>query len=192
MQKDFFESEVNKALDVLRSGGVILYPTDTIWGLGCDALNEAAINKIYKIKQRAESKSLIILLADERSVMQHVANPDLHVFDYMQEQTRPTTVIFNDAIDLPDNLIASDGSIGIRLTRDEFCRHLVKRLRRPLVSTSANISGQPAPKNFEEISEEVKKGVDHIVQWRKDDKTEAAPSRIVKWNSDGTIVIIRD
>jgi L-threonylcarbamoyladenylate synthase len=192
MENNFFESEVNRALEVLRSGGVILYPTDTIWGLGCDALNEKAVNKIYQIKQRAESKSMIILLADERSVMQYTANPDLRVFDYMQEQTKPTTVIFNEAIGLPDTLVASDGSIGIRLTRDEFCRHLVKRLRRPLVSTSANISGHPAPKNFKEISEEVKNSVDHIVQWRQDDETPAAPSRIVKWNSDGSVEVIRD
>ena len=192
MENTFFESEVSKALEVLRSGGVILYPTDTIWGIGCDALNNEAINKIYRIKQRAESKSLIVLMADERSVMQYVANPDLAVFDYLQEQKRPTTVFFNEAVGLPDNLVASDGSIGIRVTRDRFCRHLVKRLRRPIVSTSANISGQPAPQSFKDIQEEVKSAVDHIVQWRQDDETPAQPSRIVKWKTDGSVDVIRD
>ncbi|MDQ3279401.1 MAG: Sua5/YciO/YrdC/YwlC family protein, partial [Bacteroidota bacterium] len=130
-----FSADVEAALTVLRAGGVILYPTDTIWGLGCDATNEDAIKRIYSIKQRDDSKSLIILVADERDVLQYVSAPDLAVFDFIQEQTRPTTVIFDGAIGLPGNLVAEDGSIAIRIVQDEFCRHLVRRLRKPLVST---------------------------------------------------------
>lgn len=157
MENFFFEKEVEKALDVLRKGGIILYPTDTIWGLGCDATNKEAVSRIYQIKNREDSKSLIILVAEERDVLQYVAAPDLAVFDFIQEQSRPTTVIFEQAIGLPENLVAADGSIAIRIVRDEFCRHLIKRLRKPIVSTSANISGQPSPKFFSDVSEEIKK-----------------------------------
>ena len=191
MDKNFFETEVEKALEILRSGGVILYPTDTIWGIGCDATNENAVRRIYEIKNREDSKSMIILVADERDILQHVAAPDLAVFDFMQEQTRPTTIIFEHAVGLPRNLIADDGSVAIRIARDEFCRHLIKRLRKPIVSTSANISGQPSPKNFAEVSEEIQRGVDYVVKWRQDDTTIAAPSQIIKWNNDGTRVVIR-
>lgn len=191
MDKNFFETEVEKALEVLRCGGVILYPTDTIWGIGCDATNENAVRRIYEIKNREDSKSMIILVADEREILQHVAAPDLAVFDFLQEQTRPTTIIFEHAVGLPRNLIADDGSVAIRIARDEFCRHLIKRLRKPIVSTSANISGQPSPKNFAEVSEEIQRGVDYVVKWRQDDTTIAAPSQIIKWNNDGTRVVIR-
>jgi len=191
MEKIFFEKEVEKALDVLRKGGIILYPTDTIWGLGCDATNKEAVSRIYQIKNREDSKSLIILVAEERDVLQYVAAPDLAVFDFIQEQSRPTTVIFEQAIGLPENLVAADGSIAIRIVRDEFCRHLIKRLRKPIVSTSANISGQPSPKFFGDVSEEIKNAVNHVVQWRQDDRSPSLPSQIIKWNKDGTYQIIR-
>jgi L-threonylcarbamoyladenylate synthase len=186
-----FDIEVEKALAVLRNGGVILYPTDTIWGLGCDATNTEAIQKIYQIKQREDSKSLIILVAEERDVMQYVAAPDPAVFDFIEEQTRPTTIIFENALGLPDNLLAQDGSIAIRIVQDEFCRHLVKRLRKPLVSTSANISGEPSPQYFNQITEAIKTSVDHVVNWRQDDNTPAQPSQIIKWNNDGEVTVIR-
>ncbi|HEV7329660.1 MAG TPA: L-threonylcarbamoyladenylate synthase [Flavisolibacter sp.] len=185
-----FSAEVEGALAALRAGQVILYPTDTIWGLGCDATNETAIKKIYNIKQRDDSKSLIILVADEREVLQYVSAPDLAVFDFLEEQSRPTTVIFDDAIGLPGNLVAGDGSVAIRIVKDEFCRHLVRRLRKPIVSTSANISGQLSPRFFDEISEEVKQDVDHIVQWRQDDKTPSQPSQIIRWRN-GIVHYIR-
>jgi L-threonylcarbamoyladenylate synthase len=191
MEKSFFEQEVEEALKVLRSGNVILYPTDTIWGIGCDATNREAIRRIYQIKKREDSKSMIILVADERDVLQYVAAPDLSVFDFIEEQTRPTTIIFGHAVGLPDSLIAEDGSIAIRIARDEFCRHLMKRLRKPIVSTSANISGQASPKFFAEVSEEIKSAVDHIVKWRQDDTSIALPSQIIKWNNDGSYTIIR-
>lgn len=191
MEKNFFETEVEQALEVLRNGGVILYPTDTIWGIGCDATNAAAIKRIYEIKNREDSKSMIILVADERDVLQYVAAPDLAVFDFIEEQTRPTTIIFEDAVGLPDNLVAEDGSVAIRIARDEFCRHLVKRLRKPIVSTSANISGQASPKNFLEVSNDIKNAVDLAIKWRQDDTTVAEPSQIIKWNNDGTKTVIR-
>lgn len=186
-----FSTEVEAALAALRSGEVILYPTDTIWGLGCDATVEEAVKKIYRIKQRDDSKSLIILVAEERDILQYVSAPDLAVFDFLQEQERPTTVIFDGAINLPGALIAEDGSIAIRLVQDEFCRHLIKRLRKPIVSTSANISGQPSPRFFDEISEEVKGQVDHIAGWRREDKTPSLPSQIVKWMGEGKVEYIR-
>jgi L-threonylcarbamoyladenylate synthase len=191
MEKTLFETEVDHALEVLKSGGVILYPTDTIWGIGCDATNENAVKRIYEIKKREDSKSMIILVADERDVLRYVAAPDLSVFDFIEEQTRPTTIIFEHAVGLPDNLVADDGSIAIRIVRDEFCRHLIKRLRKPIVSTSANISGNASPKNFLEISGEIKNTVDHIVKWRQDDVTIAQASQIIKWNNNGTRTVIR-
>jgi L-threonylcarbamoyladenylate synthase len=191
MEKSFFEQEVENALEMLRSGKVILYPTDTIWGIGCDATNEEAVRRIYQIKNREDSKSMIILVGDERDVLQYAAAPDLAVFDFIEEQTRPTTIIFEHAVGLPDNLVAEDRSVAIRIVKDEFCRHLIKRLRRPIVSTSANISGQPSPKNFSEITDEIKTAVDHVVNWRQDDTTVALPSQIIKWNNDGIRTIIR-
>lgn len=191
MKQSFFDTEVEAALAVLRSGGTILYPTDTIWGIGCDALNTQAVERIYQIKKREDSKSMIILVADERDIIRYVAAPDLDVFNFLEQQTYPTTIIFEQAIGLPESLLATDGSIAIRIVQDEFCRHLIKRLRKPIVSTSANISGQPPPKNFAAISNEIKEAVDYVVQWRKEDTTPAQPSQIIKWNRDGTYTIIR-
>jgi L-threonylcarbamoyladenylate synthase len=188
---EVFENDVEQCLEVIRKGGVILYPTDTIWGLGCDATNPEAVQRIYKIKQREDTKSLIILVAGERDILHYVAAPDLSVFDFIEKQKRPTTVIFENAIGLPHNLVAQDGSIAIRIVQDEFCRHLIKRLRKPLVSTSANVSGQPAPGFFTAVSEEIKTAVDYIVQWRREDETPSQPSQIIKWNKDGTYKIIR-
>ncbi|HEY0749826.1 MAG TPA: L-threonylcarbamoyladenylate synthase [Chitinophagaceae bacterium] len=186
-----FEQDVVNSLDVLRKGGVILYPTDTIWGLGCDATNEEAINKIFKIKQREESKSMIILVSEESDILKYVAAPDLTVFDFISTQEKPTTVIYENAVSLPGNLVQDDGSIAIRIVRDEFCRHLIKRLRKPLVSTSANISGDPSPVTFKDISKRIKGSVDYIVGWRQDDNNPAQPSQILKWNKDGTVKYIR-
>jgi L-threonylcarbamoyladenylate synthase len=186
-----FDSEVEKTLTVLRSGGVILYPTDTVWGLGCDATNAKAIRKIYDIKKRSDNKAMIILVAGERDVMQYAAAPDPAVFDFLSVQQRPTTIIYEQAIGLPDNLIGEDGSIAIRIVQDEFCRHLIKRLRKPIVSTSANISGEPSPKLFTEISQEIAEAVDYVVRWRQDDNKASLPSQVIKWDNDGTCTVIR-
>lgn len=184
MNNPFFEAEVGAALAVLRRGGTLLYPTDTVWGIGCDATRAEAVQKIFSVKQRADAKSMIILLADEREVLRYVAAPDLAVFDFLETQQRPTTVIFEGALGLPEGLVGPGGTVAIRLVRDPFCRHLIKRLRAPLVSTSANISGQPAPATFGAVSGAIRQGVDHIVQWRQDDTTPAQPSQIIRWEGD--------
>src|SRR5690606_3112388 len=161
---------------VLRQGGVVLYPTDTVWGLGCDATNPLAVEKIYTIKERPANKSMIVLMADEKEVMQYVSQIDLQLFEYLEKTLRPTTVIYEGAIGLADNLVAADGSVGIRIVKDPFCRHLVKRLRKPLVSTSANISGIPTPAIFHEISPEVRRQADYVVNYRRKETTPAVPS----------------
>lgn len=189
--KLFFDEEVEKALLVLQDGGVIVYPTDTIWGLGCDAINEKAIQKIYSIKGRADSKSLIILLTDARDLLHYVAAPDPAVFDFIEQQNKPTTIVFENAISLPEKVLAADGSVAVRIVADDFCRHLIKRLRRPVVSTSANRSGEPSPQCFNNISEAIKSAADYVVQWRQNEITPAQPSRIVKWNKDGSITVLR-
>lgn len=186
-----FQYDVEQCLTILQQGGLILYPTDTIWGIGCDATNEQAVEKVYALKKRPPRKSMIILLAEERDVLQYVASPDLRVFDYLQSTQKPTTVIYDSAVGLADNLIQDDGSIAIRLVQDPFCRHLVKRLRKPLVSTSANFSGETSPKSFGDISEEIKQAVDYVVSYRQDDVTPVNPSSIIKWNKDGTATVIR-
>ncbi len=186
-----FENDIEACLNVLQHGGLILYPTDTVWGIGCDATNEDAVAKIYQLKKRSDEKSMIVLLADEKSILKYVTQPDLAVFDFLKQTSKPTTVIYEGATGLADNLINKDGSIAIRIVNDEFCKHLVKRFKKPVVSTSANISGQPTPAIFNEIDTEIKNGVDYIVQHRRDDSNIAEPSSIVKWNADGSLTIIR-
>ena len=186
-----FDSDIEASLDTLRRGGLILYPTDTVWGIGCDATNAQAVDRIFRLKQRPDHKAMIVLVAEERDVLQYVASPDLRVFDYLLQSSRPTTVIYEGAIGLADNLTEADGSIAIRICKDPFCRHLIKRLRRPLVSTSANLSGAPAPAGFTAVAEAIKQGVDYVVNYRQDDTTPATPSSVIKWNRDGEITVIR-
>jgi len=187
---NFLETDIQSCLDVLKSGGLILYPTDTIWGIGCDATNENAVEKIYKLKKRSDEKAMIVLVAGERDIMQYVAAPDLSLFDYLEKTTKPTTVVYEGALGFADNLIAKDGSIAIRICNDEFCRHLIKRFRKPIVSSSANISGKPAPGIFKEINDEIKNGVDYIVEYRRDDETIFEPSSLIKWNN-GAVTVLR-
>lgn len=185
-----FETDIEKCLQVLKNGGLILYPTDTVWGIGCDATNEKAVERVYALKKRPDEKAMIVLVADEREVLQYVASPDLQVFDYLQETKKPTTVIYHGAIGLADNLVAQDGSIAIRICNEEFCRHLIKRFRKPVVSTSANISGKPTAEIFTDIEDEIKDGVDYVVNYRQDDKTIAAPSSVIKWDN-GKVEVLR-
>lgn len=186
-----FEQDILACLTVLRRGGLILYPTDTIWGIGCDATNEEAVKKVFALKQREDAKSLIVLVADERDILQYVAAPDMAVFDYLDQQAKPVTVIYSHAIGLAENVLAADGSAGIRICKDNFCRHLLKRFRKPLVSTSANISGQPPPQHYGQVPAEIKAGADFIVSYRQQDRTVAAPSSVIRWNENGTPDIIR-
>ena len=185
-----FEKDIEQCLKVLKEGGLILYPTDTVWGMGCDATNAEAVAKVYQLKRRSDEKAMIVLVADERQVLQYVASPDLKVFDYLQEAKKPTTVIYEGAIGLADNLVGEDGSIAIRICQEEFCKHLIKRFRKPIVSTSANISGQPVAKLFTDIADEITAGVDYVVAYRQDDKTIAEPSSVIKWNN-GMVEVIR-
>jgi L-threonylcarbamoyladenylate synthase len=185
-----FEKDIEQCLQVLKSGGLILYPTDTIWGIGCDATNAEAVEKVYKLKKRSDEKAMIVLVASEKDVLNHVAAPDLRVFDHLEKTIKPTTVIYDGAIGLAENLIGKDGSIAIRICSEIFCKHLIKRFRKPIVSTSANISGQPVAKNFSEIAGDIKKGIDYIVSYRQDDETIAGPSSVIKWEN-GAVTIIR-
>ena len=186
-----FSVDIEQCLSVLRNGGIILYPTDTIWGIGCDATNEKAVERIFQLKNRPDEKALIILVADEMDVLKHVANTDLRVFDYVKQLQRPVTVVYEGAIGLADNLVGEDGSVAIRITNDAFCKHLVKRFRKPIVSTSANVSGQPAARYFSEITDDIKNGVDFVVKYRQDDKSIASPSMVIRWNKDATVTVLR-
>ncbi|MFI5192788.1 MAG: L-threonylcarbamoyladenylate synthase [Chitinophagales bacterium] len=186
-----FENDIRHSLDTLRTGGTILYPTDTIWGIGCDATNATAVKKIYEIKQRAESKSLIVLLADPRDINHYTNLPGPYIFDYLQTVIRPTTIIYEGAIGVAENLIAADGSIAIRIVKEDFCRHLIKRFGKPLVSTSANISGKTAPDRFKNISAEIKNAVDYTVEYRQSDEAPARASTVVRFNRHGEIRVLR-
>ncbi len=185
-----FEKDIEQCLKVLQEGGLILYPTDTVWGIGCDATNAKAVEKIYALKQRPDEKAMIVLLADEREILKYVAAPDLSVFDYLETTLKPTTVIYDGAIGFADNLIGEDGTIAIRICKEEFCRNLIKRFRKPIVSTSANIAGNPTPKIFKEIDEKIKNNVDYGVTYRQNDEAIAQPSSVIKWNN-GKVQILR-
>ena len=185
-----FDNDIEQCLEVLKNGGIILYPTDTVWGIGCDATNEQAVQKIYALKKRSDEKSMIILVSDERDILHYTASPDLSVFDYLQKKIKPTTVIYNGAIGLADNLTGKDGTVAIRICEELFCKNLLRRFRKPIVSTSANISTHPSPKVFNEIADEIKNGVDYVVKYRQNDITIAEPSSIIKWDN-GQVTVIR-
>jgi len=186
-----FQTDIEHCLEVLKTNGTILYPTDTIWGIGCDATNAIAVEKIIELKQRPVQKSFVVLIADEREILKYVASPDLAVFDYLDKIQKPTTVIYEHALGLAENVLAEDGSVAIRICRDEFCKHLVKRFRKPIVSTSANISGKPAPGSFKDIDEAVINGVDYVVKYRQSEDLKAVPSSIIKWEN-GNVIVIRE
>ncbi|MDD4108759.1 MAG: L-threonylcarbamoyladenylate synthase [Prolixibacteraceae bacterium] len=185
------QNDIKNAVKILKSGGVILYPTDTIWGLGCDATNPEAVDRIYKIKKREDSKSMLVLMENPALLERYVNNvPDI-AWDLTEISVTPLTVIYFNAKNLAPNLIAKDGSIGIRFTKEEFSSQLLKNFRRPVVSTSANISGQKSPSVFSEITEDIKNQVDYIVEYRQNDSTPTQPSGIIKLWPDGRIEIIR-
>jgi len=185
-----FETDIEESLRVLQSGGLILYPTDTVWGIGCDATNEAAVLRIFKLKNRSDEKSMIVLLADEHEIVKYVTQASPKIFDYIKGIQKPTTVIYDGAKGLARNLTGKDGSVAIRIVKDDFCKKLIRSFGKPIVSTSSNISGYPAPAVFNDIDIAIKNGVDYIVQHRQDELTEASPSAIVKWEND-TLKIIR-
>jgi L-threonylcarbamoyladenylate synthase len=182
--------EVSKTLQILKNGGLILYPTDTVWGIGCDATNPEAVQKIYKLKERTDSKALICLVADDRMLKKYVKEIPKAAFDIIDITDSPTTIIYDEAQNLASNLIAEDGTIAIRIPDDEFCFQLCRKFNGAIVSTSANISGEATPKSFKEISQEVLKGVDYVVNLHRE-KICSKPSSIIKLSNNGIVKVIR-
>ena len=184
-------SETQKALSVLREGGLILYPTDTVWGIGCDASNSEAVKKVYGLKNRADSKALITLVASEIMLERTVIDmPDI-AWDLIDAAEKPLTIIYQEVKGIAHNAIAEDGSCAIRLPKDNFCQQLVQRLGKPLISTSANISGSPTPQSFQDIEPSILSGVDYVVNLRKQEECKYAPSSIILLKNNGEIKIIR-
>jgi L-threonylcarbamoyladenylate synthase len=184
--------DLKNALKILREGGVILYPTDTIWGLGCDATNEEAINRIYCIKQRHDEKSLIILLDSAESLHEYLDQVPEMAMTLIEITSKPLTIIYPGARNLAQNLVANDGSIAIRIVNDDFCRNLVRQLGKPIVSTSANISGKPWPPYYAKIDKAIIRSVDYVVKWRQLELTRGTPSGIIKLGLNGEVQVIRE
>ena len=204
MKKPYSETDLDAALRVLRAGGIILYPTDTVWGIGCDATNSAAVRRIYALKRRSDSKSMLVLTAGvaagvspvtatlrSEAMQPAVAAVPAAVQPIVSDE-RPTTYIYPHVTGVAPELIAEDGSLGIRVTKEAFSKALCDGLGKPIVSTSANISGEPTAKNFSQISEAIRQGVDYICEYRREDEKEKIPSRIVKIMEDGSEVVIRE
>jgi L-threonylcarbamoyladenylate synthase len=183
--------DVNAAVQVLKKGGIILYPTDTIWGIGCDATNMDAVDKIYTIKERSDAKSMLVLLDNAIRLERYLHEVPEIAWDLIELSDNPMTIIYPEAKNLARNLVAPDGTIGIRVVRDEFCRKLIGQFRKPVVSTSANISGKSWPENFDAIDPAILNRVDYIVKWRQKDKIMKKPSSIIKLGIKGEIEIIR-
>ncbi|MDR0364349.1 MAG: threonylcarbamoyl-AMP synthase [Bacteroidales bacterium] len=186
--KDF----VSECAKVLKKGGTILYPTDTVWGIGCDATNQKAVDKIFKIKGRNQQKSFIILLDDPEKIAQYADDVSPIAYDFIKKYTRPLTIIYPNAKKLAKNVIASNGSIAIRVVREHFCEELIKTFGKPIVSTSANFSGYPAPATFSDIDSTIKEMVDYVVPFHQDSLNKINPSTIIQLFPNGTFRIIRD
>ena len=190
MDKNWIE-DIKKACQVMQDGGVILYPTDTIWGIGCDATNEEAVRRVYEIKHRADSKAMLVLVDSAVKVDFYVQDVPAVAWDLLDVADKPLTIIYSGARNLAPNLLAEDGSVGIRVTGEEFSKALCFRFRKAIVSTSANVSGQPSPRTFAEISDEIKNAVDYVVEARRTEAGPARPSSIIKLGQGGEGKIIR-
>jgi L-threonylcarbamoyladenylate synthase len=186
-----FDEDINEALAILKNGGIILYPTDTIWGLGCDATNPAAVEKIFSIKSRSGNKSLLIIVDGEGMLGAYVKEIPEIVYELIAVSEKPMTIIYPSGKNLAPGVCGDDGSVGIRICRDEFCSQLLKRFRKPLVSTSANLSGKPSPALFSEIEKPVIDAADYIVKYRRNDQRIGSASSVIKVEMNGTIKIIR-
>ena len=189
---EVMRDDIRKACEVMNKGGVILYPTDTIWGIGCDATNEEAVKRVYEIKKRADSKAMLVLVDNAVKVDSYVNQAPEVAFDLIELATKPLTIIYDDAKNLAPNLIAEDGSVGIRVTSETFSNQLCYRFRKAIVSTSANVSGEPSPATFEDISEEIKGAVDYIVQSRQNERAVSKSSSIIKLGKGGQVKVIRE
>lgn len=189
-ENEAMTEEINNAIEVLAAGGLILYPTDTIWGIGCDATNEQAVQKVYELKQREDSKALICIVANDGMLERYISKvPDL-AYDIMDLSTKPTTIIYDEPKGVAKNLVAQDNTMAVRVASDKFCQYLINKFKKPLVSTSANISGEPTPQNFGQISQPILKGVDYVVNLQRDNQN-GSPSAIIKLSTDGIVKVIR-
>lgn len=189
--KRYDEADLKEAVRVMRDGGIILYPTDTVWGIGCDARNAEAVKKIYELKQREDSKSMLVLVSSEGMLQRTVKEVPEIAWQLIDAAVNPMTIIYDEAIGVAQNLKAEDGSLGIRLTGEKFSRMLCERMRGPVVSTSANVSGKPTPHNFHEISKEILDGVDYVCKFRRDERGSAKPSNIIKITRGNIVKVIR-
>ncbi len=187
-----YKEEIKEACQVLNEGGIIIYPTDTIWGIGCDATNPEAVNKVYALKKRMDSKALLVLVDSSAKIDFYVDTPAEIAWDLIDLATKPLTIIYDRARNLASNLLAEDGSVAIRVTREPFSRTLCQRFRKAIVSTSANISGEPAPKCFADIPATLLKEADYVVRYRQDETTPAQPSSILRLSHKGEIQLIRE
>lgn len=185
------EEDIREAVKVLRAGGLILYPTDTVWGIGCDATNAEAVAKVYALKKRAESKSMLVLVDSADRASLYASGMTDTAYDMLTMSDKPLTLILDGAKNLAKNLIAEDGSIGIRVTTEEYSKELCFRFGKAIVSTSANVSGEPAAGVYSEISEEIRSGVDYIAKCRRDETKKSQPSSIVRLREDGRVTVIR-
>lgn len=186
-----YRDDIRQAIEVMNKGGVILYPTDTIWGIGCDATNEAAVRRVFEIKKRADAKALITLVDSEAKLEFYVNDIPEVAWDLIEVAERPLTIIFDHARNLAPNLLAEDGSAGIRITKEEFSKNLCMRMKRAIVSTSANISGEPSPKCFADISPEILQDVDYVCTSRRNETHNPPASNIIKLGSGGEVKVIR-
>lgn len=185
-----YKEEINNCLSILKRGGLILYPTDTVWGIGCDATHAGAIEKIFTLKKRSDQKALICLVSDFKMLNQFVEEVPEVAYDILKYARKPTTIIYDNPIRIAENLVPADNTLGIRVTKDDFCQKLIRKLKRPLVSTSANISGESTPKSFSEIAPEILKGVDYVVNLQQSKKS-GKPSAIIKLSNDGKVKVVR-
>ena len=190
-QRKNMQIEIENAVQALNQGKIILYPTDTVWGLGCDATDEEAVEKIFTIKKRSATKSLIVMVSNFLMLRQYVREVPFKAVELMEEATGPLTVIYPESKKLAHNLLAEDGSVGIRIPNDEFCKGLISAFGKPIVSTSANISGEKPTSVFRELSTEIVNNVDYVVSYRQEDETICAPSHIVKVDNSGNVITIR-
>ena len=186
-----FLDEINTCCHILDKGGLILYPTDTVWGIGCDATNEAAVTKVYELKQREDSKALICLMANDAMLERFVDKVPEAAYDILDLATKPTTIIYDNPKGLAKNAIAQDNTMAIRVASDKFCQYLINKYKKPIISTSANLAGNPTPMSFGEIDSVILKGVDYIVSLQQDKKN-GSPSSIIKLSNDGTVKVIRE
>ncbi|WDF68158.1 L-threonylcarbamoyladenylate synthase [Sphingobacterium oryzagri] len=192
MQRAFVDREdLNKALETLKNGGLILYPTDTIWGIGCDATNQAAVEKIFALKGRDKSKSLIVLLHNDNQIASYVQTVPEVAYELIEYAEKPLTIVYSNAKNLAENAIAEDGSIGIRIVRHPFCEQLLQRFRKPIISTSANISGDASPKSFDDISAQLIHGVDYVVAYGQHEKSDGKSSTVMKIDPSGKFEFLR-